>query len=107
MKKLIPVSALAGFSIAMLIGSSAWYAELHSIPATSGFVALLRWLVWLWPTVILNGPDGLGVACNFGACLTLLLLSSIANAALYAGLAIAGRFSWNKLFAKRISRVES
>jgi hypothetical protein len=101
MIRLISFAALTGFSIALLIGSAAWYAEAHQVRTTSVFVALLHWLSWLWPTAIMNGPDGLGVACSPAVCASLLAVSAIANAVVYAGLAFCLRFVWTKLVFRR------
>jgi hypothetical protein len=95
-------AALAGFFVALALGAREWYVNVHTVPVNSSDITFVRISSWLWPTSILNGPYGLGTACDFSACAFLLMISAIANAMVYALLAFCGRFVWKKWIYKTI-----
>ena len=96
-RRITSAAAALGLSVALSLGVVIWYAEVHQRPATGVLAGLLRITLWVWPTAIMNVPDGLGVACDFWGCVTLLLLSAIANAALYGAVAYIFCHVWKRV----------
>lgn len=95
--RLIPAFAIVGFLVALSLGSIWGYVNNHRIPRTEAVIALENVTDWLWPTSLMlmaNENSGWLVSS------AILVISSLANAVVYAILALCGSLVW-KRFVKR------
>ncbi len=81
MRNVVSFMALVGFGLAMVLGIGLWYCGAHQIAVNP---SLMQVILWLWPSVRMAGSDAFGVACQFGACLMILLLLPAINAGTWA-----------------------
>jgi hypothetical protein len=95
MRKIIVAAALAGILIALAMGICSFYMFSNGFigPAAVRFAKIVP---WVWPTVIMMGPDAEGRAGT-----VLLVMSAIANGFVYALAAFCVGLVWENIFGAR------
>ena len=100
MIKVVLIATLAGFLIALSLGIATWYVQGQNAPPAGLVHVLDKASFWLWPTSIMLLPTENSGAFAAGVY---LVISSIANSAVYAIVAFCVAMVWKKLF--RASRL--
>jgi len=99
--RLVLAFAIGGFVVALSLGIIWGYVTSQRIPRTEAVVVLDDITDWLWPTsIMLMANENSGWVMSSA----ILVLSSLANALIYAVLAFCGGFVW-KRFVRRPIRV--
>jgi hypothetical protein len=100
--RLILAFAIAGLLVALSLGIIWGYVNNHKIPRTEAVVALEDITDWLWPTsIMLMANENSGWLVNSA----MLVISSLANAVVYAILALCGGLVWKRFVKRPILKV--